>query len=120
MGVIMATDTDTTVQFRINSAIKEGAFSVFHEMGISPSEAMRVFITQVYRTRTLPLVISAESENEANSIPETGYAEWLRSRLQNTITKLDSGEIKSYSTETAKAVLHSRLEERRKKLNLPA
>lgn len=120
MGANMATETDTTVQFRINSTIKEGAFSVFHEMGISPSEAMRVFITQVYRTRTLPLVVSAESENEINSIPETGYVDWLRTRLQSTIAKLDSGEMKSYSTETAKAVLHSRLEDRRKKLNLPA
>lgn len=120
MGVTMATETDTTVQFRINSSIKDGAFSVFHEMGISPSEAMRVFITQVYKTRTLPLVISAESENGINSIPETGYVEWLRARLQSTIAKLDSGEMKSYSTETAKAVLHSRLEDRRKKLNLPA
>ena len=119
IGIIMATETDTTVQFRINSTIKEGAFSVFHEMGISPSEAMRVFITQVYKTRTLPLVVSAESENGISSTPEAGYVEWLRARLQSTIAKLDSGEMKSYSTETAKAVLHSRLEDRRKKYNLP-
>lgn len=120
MGIAMARDVNATVQFRMNSAIKEGAFAVLRDMGISPSEAMRVFITQVYKTRTLPLVVSADSENGPDASTEEGYAEWLRARLSNAIKKLDSGEMKSYSTETAKAVLHARLEERRKKMNLPA
>jgi addiction module RelB/DinJ family antitoxin len=38
---------DRTVQFRMDSGVKEGAFSVFKEVGISPSEAVRVFFTQV-------------------------------------------------------------------------
>ena len=47
------------------------------------------------------------------------YADWLRKRLQKTIHALDKGEMVSYSNETAKAVLHARLEARRSKLNLP-
>ena len=112
-------DVDSTIQFRMNSTVKEGAFAVLREMGISPSEAMRVFMTQVYKTRTLPLVIAADSV-DADQPGEAGYTEWLRERLQKTIAALDSGEMKSYSNETAKAVLHARLEARRSKLNLPA
>ena len=41
------------------------------------------------------------------------YTEWLRLRLQNTIEKLDSGEMKSYSNDTARAILQARLKERR-------
>ncbi len=41
------------------------------------------------------------------------YTKWLRLRLQNTIEKLDSGEMKSYSNDTARAVLQARLKERR-------
>lgn len=115
----MAHDVDATVQFRMNSAIKDGAFAVLREMGISPSEAMRVFITQVYKTRTLPLVIAADSQ-DTDTVPEAGYSEWLRARLEKTIAALDSGEMKSYSSETARAVLHARLEARRTKMNLPA
>lgn len=111
-------DADATIQFRMNSAVKDGAFAVLREMGISPSEAMRVFMTQVYKTRTLPLVIAAEPDGGSEP-PEAGYAEWLRERLQKTIHALDSGEMKSYSNETAKAVLHARLEARRSKLKLP-
>lgn len=119
MGIVMARDVDATVQFRMNSTIKDGAFAVLRDMGISPSEAMRVFITQVYKTRTLPLVITADAE-DTSTAPESGYTEWLRARLEKTIKALDSGEMKSYSSETAKAVLHARLEARRSKLNLPA
>ena len=111
-------DADTTVQFRLNANIKDGAFAVLREMGISPSEAMRVFMTQVYKTRTLPIVISADPI-DADQPAQEGYSEWLKARLQKTIHALDSGEMKSYSNETAKAVLHARLETRRNKSNLP-
>jgi len=104
-------DVDATIQFRMNSTIKDGAFAVLREMGISPSEAMRVFMTQVYKTRTLPLVIAADPQ-DADQPSEAGYTEWLRERLQKTIDALDRGEMKSYSNETAKAVLHARLEAR--------
>lgn len=112
-------DADATIQFRMNSTIKDGAFAVLREMGISPSEALRVFMTQVYKTRTLPLVISADPP-DGGQPAEAGYPEWLRARLQTTIDALDRGEMKSYSSETAKAVLHARLEERRRQMNLPA
>lgn len=119
MGIAMAHDVDATVQFRMNSTIKDGAFAVLRDMGISPSEAMRVFITQVYKTRTLPLVIAADVE-DADRALEVGYTEWLRARLEKTIQALDSGEMKSYPSDTARAVLHARLEARRSKMNLPA
>lgn len=112
-------DADATIQFRMNSTIKDSAFAVLREMGISPSEALRVFMTQVHKTRTLPLVIAADAD-EVGQPPEAGYTDWLRTRLQKTINALDSGEMKSYSNDTAKAVLHARLEARRSKLNLPA
>ena len=50
---------------------------------------------------------------------EAEYTEWLRVRLEKTIKALDSGEMKSYSSETAKAVLHAHLEARRGTPNLP-
>lgn len=113
-------EVDATIQFRMNSTIKDGAFAVLREMGISPSEALRVFMTQVYKTRTLPLVIAADGPEDSAQAAEAGYTEWLRARLQKTIDALDSYDMKSYSNETAKAVLHARLEARRSKMNLPA
>jgi addiction module RelB/DinJ family antitoxin len=105
---------DTTVQFRLDSTVKDDAFAVFKEMGITPSEAVRVFFKQVQKTRTLPFIISADDETNAN--PEEAYAEWLKARLKITIEKLDSGEMKSYPQKEAKALLATRLAARRKTL----
>jgi addiction module RelB/DinJ family antitoxin len=112
MSIAMA--RDTTVQFRLDSTVKDEAFAVFREMGITPSEAVRVFFKQVQKTRTLPFIITAD--DETNATPEAGYTEWLKARLKSTIEKLDSGEMKSYPHEEAKALLASRLAARRKSL----
>jgi addiction module RelB/DinJ family antitoxin len=110
MGAIMG--VSTTVQFRTDVDIKDGAFSVFKEMGITPSTAMQLFLKQVQQTRTLPFIITAN--NEAVEEKEEGYDEWLRARLESTIKKLDSGEMKSYPHDEAMARLDARIAERRK------
>ena len=102
---------DTTVQFRIDSAVKDEAFEVFREIGITPSEAVRVFFKQVQKTRTLPFILAAD--DETNDF-EDGYAQWLKSRLASTVAKLDSGDMKSYPSGEAKILLASRLAARRK------
>ncbi len=103
--------SDTTVQFRMDSGIKEGAFSVFREMGITPSEAVRVFFKHVQKTRTLPFIITA---NEGGMEPEEGYNEWLHARLTKAIHRLDSGEMKSYPIDEARKILQEQRAEWRK------
>ena len=100
MGVTMG--LNATVQFRTSSIVKDGAFAVFDEMGISPSAALQLFLQQVQKTKTLPFIVTANSAIEEK---EEGYDEWLRSRLESTIKKLDSGEIKSYSLDEVRDYL---------------
>jgi addiction module RelB/DinJ family antitoxin len=102
---------DTRVQFRIDSTVKDGAFAVFNEMGITPSEAVRVFFMQVQKTRSLPFSILADEA--APQEVEEGYNEWLKERLANAIRKIDSGEVAMHSTEQARAHVRKRVEERR-------
>ena len=110
MGLNMA--RDTTVQFRVDSIVKEDAFAVFREMGISPSEAVRVFFRQVQITRTIPFAVSADTAPDGEV--EDGYTAWVKARLADTIKKLDSGEMASYPGKTARTVLKKRLAARRK------
>jgi addiction module RelB/DinJ family antitoxin len=104
---------DTTVQFRMNSEIKEGAFAVFREMGISPSEAVRVFFKQVQKTRTLPFVVVADDAVNTAQELESDYKAWLQARLADTIKKLDSGDMESYPANVARETLRKRLAVRR-------
>lgn len=105
---------DTTVQFRIDSTVKEEAFAVFQKMGISPSEAVRVFLKQVQITQTLPFPVVAADAIDLDV--EDDYTEWLRTRLATTIKQLDCGDMKSYPTEVTKTMLRERLAVRRSAL----
>ena len=102
---------DTTVQFRMDSDIKEAAFSVFREMGITPSEAVRVFFKQVEKTRTLPFpVVADEFDTEA---PEAGYHEWLKARLADAVKRIDSGAMPMHSTDEMRRSVGKRVSARR-------
>jgi addiction module RelB/DinJ family antitoxin len=105
---------DTTVQFRIDSTVKEEAYAVFQQIGISPSEAVRVFLKQVQITRTLPFSLAAVDAQGLTV--EDDYTEWLRTRLADAVKQLDSGDMQSYPTDLAKAKLRERLAARRSTL----
>lgn len=104
---------DATVQFRTSSTVKEGAFAVFEEMGISPSTALQLFLQQVQKTKTLPFIVTA---NPAFEEREEGYDEWLRARLDRTIKMLDSGEMKSSPIEEVEARMTAKRNAYRKQL----
>lgn len=111
MGVTMG--LDATVQFRTSSTVKEGAFAVFEEMGISPSTALQLFLQQVHKTKTLPFIVTANPSFEQK---EEGYDEWLRARLDRTIKMLDSGEMKSSPIEDVEARMSAKRNAYRKQL----
>ena len=93
MGIAMG--LNATVQFRTSSTVKDGAFAVFEEMGISPSAALQLFLQQVQNTRPLPFIVTA---NPAMEEKEDGYDDWLRARLERTIQLVDSGKMPTYTT----------------------
>ena len=105
---------DTTVQFRIDSTVKEAAFAVFQKMGISPSEAVRVFLKQVQLTQTLPFPVAVANERDLDV--DDDYTQWLRERLATAVKQLDSGEMKRYDLQVAKTMLRERLVVRRSAL----
>lgn len=102
---------NATVQFRTSSTVKNGAFAVFEEMGISPSAALQLFLQHVQKTNTLPFIITA---NPALEEKEAGYDDWLRDRLNSTIKQLDSGEMPSFTTSEVRANIKKRRADWRK------
>jgi addiction module RelB/DinJ family antitoxin len=47
----------TAYQIRLSGDEKEAAFAVFRELGISPAQAIRIFLRQVIETRSIPFPI---------------------------------------------------------------
>lgn len=129
----------TTYQFRINEQEKAETFQIFQEMGIKPAQAVRLFFRYVRKTHALPFPIEHtpnaktakilvskeyvgpfETVDDLFAEKEEGYDEWLRARLESTIKKLDSGEMKSYSLEEVREHLKQRRAERRNQRNSPS
>ena len=47
--------TTTNYNIRLDQELKENAFSVFESYGLTPSQAIKLFLTQVAQTNQVPL-----------------------------------------------------------------
>lgn len=61
--------TTTNYNIRLDQELKENAFSVFESYGLTPSQAIKLFLTQVAQTNQVPLSfeyqkVSAVSQDE--------------------------------------------------------
>lgn len=61
--------TKTNYNIRLDQELKENAFAVFESYGLTPSQAIKLFLTQVAQTNQVPLSfeyqkVSAVSQDE--------------------------------------------------------
>ena len=61
--------TTTNYNIRLDQELKENAFAVFASYGLTPSQAIKLFLTQVAQTNQVPLSfeyqkVSAVSQDE--------------------------------------------------------
>ena len=54
---------DTTIQIRIDKKTKENARKVFAKIGMDMSTAIKLFLNQAERTKSLPIKGLTESRN---------------------------------------------------------
>jgi addiction module RelB/DinJ family antitoxin len=62
---------DTTYQIRIDEATKRESFSVFHDLGMTPAEGIRVFLRQVANTHSIPFPIHIPNEKTRKVLDNT-------------------------------------------------
>ncbi|MDP3962291.1 MAG: type II toxin-antitoxin system RelB/DinJ family antitoxin [bacterium] len=51
----------TTIQLRIDKKTKENAQDIFKKLGMDMSSAMKLFLSQVIRTKSIPFVARTEN-----------------------------------------------------------
>jgi DNA-damage-inducible protein J len=69
MGITMA--RNTTYQLRLDETLKQESFSVFHELGITPAEGMRIFLTMVAKTKSIPFAVNVPNAETQQVFEET-------------------------------------------------
>ena len=67
----MAVARDTVIRARVTKDTKDQAVKVFHKLGLSTSEAINLFLTQVRLKHALPFDIEVPNEETAKEIRET-------------------------------------------------
>ncbi len=56
--------SDTVVRARVDPKLKTDAEAVFQELGLSTTEAIRLFLSQVRLRRGLPFSVSLPTDND--------------------------------------------------------
>ena len=61
---------NATYQLRIDQKTKDASFAVFRELGMTPAEGMRIFLTKVAKTRAIPFPVNIPNAQTAKVLGE--------------------------------------------------
>lgn len=62
--------TTTNYNIRLDKELKDNAFEVFESYGLTPSQAIKLFLTQVAQTNTVPLSFEYKAKSNVNTLDE--------------------------------------------------
>ena len=79
----------TTINYniRIDQNLKDRAFSVFESYGLSPSQAIKLFLSQVAETQSVPISLNYNSIKEPNEITLQAMQEAIENRQNQKLSK---------------------------------
>ena len=60
--------TTTNYNIRLEQELKDSAFAVFESYGLTPSQAIKLFLTQVAQTNTVPLSFDYQARANVNTL----------------------------------------------------
>jgi DNA-damage-inducible protein J len=60
-----------TYQIKLDKTIKQKSFAVFHELGITPTEAVQLFLNTVAQTKSIPFPIHIPNAQTQQVFAET-------------------------------------------------
>lgn len=55
---------------RLEKELKDNAFAVFESYGLTPSQAIKLFLTQVAQTNAVPLSFKYQAKSNVDSLAE--------------------------------------------------
>jgi len=84
----MSNKQSTTIQLRVDSNTKEQAQAVFKKLGIDISSAMKLFLAQVIKTKSIPFRLTTEN----------GYTPEYEQMLIDEVKAMKKGSGKRFKT----------------------
>ena len=62
--------TTTNYNIRLDQELRDDAFAVFESYGLTPSQAIKLFLTQVAQTNSVPLSFEYQAISNLNTLPK--------------------------------------------------
>ena len=75
---------------RIEQELRDEAFAVLNSYGLSPSQAIKLFLNQVAKTRSVPLTFDYQKDYNLSTNGEA--------LLRQTIKEFENGEFETFET----------------------
>ncbi|MDO5685838.1 MAG: type II toxin-antitoxin system RelB/DinJ family antitoxin [Neisseria sp.] len=74
---------------RMDESLKERAFPIIESYGLTPAQAVKLFLNQVANTRMIPLSFDYKAPNK---VTQQAMQELVTNRQSNTLKQYDSLE----------------------------
>ena len=82
--------TAVTYNIRLDQELRDEAFAVLDSYGLTPSQAIKLFLKQVAKTRTVPLTFDYQKDYQLSPQGEN--------LLRQTIQEFEYGEYETFNT----------------------
>lgn len=80
---------NTSYNIRLDESLKNKAFSVFESYGLTPAQAIKLFLNQVAETNTIPLSFEYHKEN-IEKIPNQTTLDAIYEACNNDLKRYDN------------------------------
>ena len=70
---------------RLDQDLRDRAFAVFESYGLSPSQAIKLFLNQVADTRAIPLSFTHHADKSPNTVTARAMREAIENRRNGTL-----------------------------------
>lgn len=77
-----------TINIRIDDTLKQNSFAVIERFGLNPSQAIKMFLTQIAQTGTIPLSLDYQTSPNYEANPTTMQA--INDARQNKVHSVQS------------------------------
>lgn len=77
MDSISMSQQTTMYQFRIDTQEKQEVFQIFNELGVKPSQAIKMFFRQVKETRSIPFDVKLPNKETIETMEKVKQGQEL-------------------------------------------
>lgn len=77
MESISMSQQTTMYQFRIDAQEKQEVFQIFNELGVKPSQAIKMFFRQVKETRSIPFDVKLPNKETIETMEKVKQGQGL-------------------------------------------